>query len=250
MTYLQFHLIFTLPVIFYLKLTGPRVLARDMTKAAISLFVISMIAFLWTTPWDNYLIQQGIWGYGEGRVLGTLGYVPLEEYFFFVAQPLLTGFWLYRLIWKSKLIQPAAPSNRARYVGSFMMLILSLVGVALLQTTTGLYLALILVWACPMLLVQWLYGGHHLWRLRKLCAVAIAVPTIYLWGADRIALELGIWHISEQFTTGANLFGLPIEEALFFLVTNMLVVQGLVLMLHTWNVKALRQHTPVFYGQP
>ncbi len=248
MTYLQFHLIFTLPVIFYLKMTGPKVFARDMTKATISLVVIASIAFIWTTPWDNYLIQEGIWGYGQGRVLGTLGYVPVEEYFFFLAQPLLTGFWLYRLIWKSNLIQPASPSNRARYVGSAFMLLLSLTGVALLSVESARYLALILVWACPMLFVQWLYGGHHLWRLRKLCFVAVSLPTLYLWGADRIALHLGIWHISDQFTTGAHLFGLPFEEALFFLVTNMLVVQGLVLMLHTWNVKALRQEPAVFYG--
>lgn len=88
--------------------------------------------------------------------------------------------------------------------------------------------------------MQWAYGGHHLWRLRRVIAVAVAAPTLYLWIADRIALALSIWHISDQFTTGLALFGLPIEEALFFLVTNMLVVQGLVLALHLPRLDAAR----------
>ena len=240
MTYLQFHLVFTLPALFVLKMTGPKVLSRDLIKAGASLFTITLIAFVWTTPWDNYLVQQGVWGYGEGRVIGTWGYVPLEEYFFFIIQPLITGLWLYRLIWKNPASASIPPSNVARLVGSLLFLAFSLLGAFLLQYESSLYLALILVWACPMLLIQWVYGGHHLWRLRRVWFLAIAVPTLYLWVADRIALALGIWHISDVHTVGISLFGLPLEEALFFFVTNMLVVQGLILMLHTLKVKAVR----------
>ena len=64
---------------------------------------------------------------------------------------------------------------------------------------------------------------------RRTVALGVAVPTVYLWIIDRIALATGIWHISPTYTTGIALFGLPIEEALFFLVTNLFVVQGLVL---------------------
>ena len=240
MTYLQFHLVFTLPALFVLKMIGPKVLSRDLLKAGVSLFLITLIAFVWTTPWDNYLVQQGVWGYGEGRVLGTVGYVPVEEYFFFIIQPLLTGLWLYRLIWQRPASANIPPSQTARVIGSLVFLALSLLGVVLLQYESSLYLALILVWSGPMLLIQWLYGGHHLWRLRRIWFWAVAVPTVYLWIADRIALALGIWHISEVHTVGVNLFGLPLEEVLFFVVTNLLVVQGLMLMLHTWKVKAVR----------
>jgi len=31
-------------------------------------------------------------------VVGTIGYVPVEEYLFFLLQPILTGFWLYWLL--------------------------------------------------------------------------------------------------------------------------------------------------------
>ncbi|NNE35365.1 MAG: lycopene cyclase domain-containing protein, partial [Rhodothermales bacterium] len=168
--------------------------------------------------------------------LGTIGHVPIEEYAFFIIQPLLTGLWLYRLLWSGSAHTSALPSNRARIMGSILFLALSVAGLVLLQFERSLYLALILVWSCPLLLIQWLYGGHHLWRMRKTWFWATAVPTVYLWIADRIALHLGIWHISAEHTIGFTPLGLPIEEALFFAVTNLLVVQGLLLMLYTWRV--------------
>ncbi|MEM1041278.1 MAG: lycopene cyclase domain-containing protein [Bacteroidota bacterium] len=246
MTYLQFHFVFTLPAILALRMAGPRLERRDGFKATLSLALIALIAFAYTTPWDNYLVQTGVWGYGPGRVLATVGHVPIEEYMFFVLQPILTGFWLYHLIWGrlADRLGPepnTQPSAAARWTGTVGYLAGALVGAFLLAPEPTRYLALILVWACPVLAVQWAYGGHHLWRLRRLVFWAVAVPTLYLWVADRIALALGIWHISERFTTGIAPGGLPLEEALFFLVTNVLVVQGLVLMLHTWGVEAVRQ---------
>ena len=237
MTYMQFHLVFTLPAILALKMAGPRLVSRDQVKAAVSLLTIAVIAFVWTTPWDNYLVQRGVWGYEEGRVLGTVGYVPIEEYLFFIIQPVLTGLWLFFLLWRrNEGRTPGRPSPSARLVGALVFTTLGILGALLLRFESSTYLALILVWACPMLLLQWLYGGHHLWRLRRVWIVATLVPTIYLWIADRIALALGIWYISDTYTIGWAPFGLPVEEAIFFLVTNLLVVQGLLLMLHTWNV--------------
>ena len=50
--------------------------------------------------------------------------------------------------------------------------------------------------------------------------------TLYLWFADRTAIKLGIWTIAPETSFGLSFFGLPIEEAVFFLMTNLLVVQG------------------------
>lgn len=246
MTYLQFHFVFTLPALLVLKAVSPRVQSRDARKALLSLVTICVIAFVYTTPWDNYLVETGVWGYGPGRVLGTIGHVPIEEYLFFVLQPLLTGLWLYRLLWRRTASDHAhheALSSHARWFGTAVFVVVALASVPLLTPEPTRYLALILVWACPVLAVQWAYGGQHLWRLRHILFWAVAMPTLYLWGADRIALGLGIWHISDRFTTGLALGGLPIEEALFFVVTNMLVVQGLLLMLYTLGVEAV-QHRP------
>ena len=60
--------------------------------------------------------------------------------------------------------------------------------------------------------------------------LATVVPvSLYLWVADRVAIGLGIWDITDATRTGLELFGLPVEEALFFVVTNLLVAQGLVM---------------------
>ncbi len=59
-----------------------------------------LVALAYTTPWDNYLVATGVWYYDPARVWNiVLGYVPLEEYLFFVLQVTLTGLitlWLIR----------------------------------------------------------------------------------------------------------------------------------------------------------
>jgi 15-cis-phytoene synthase/lycopene beta-cyclase len=58
-------------------------------------------------------------------------------------------------------------------------------------------------------------------------AVPILLPTLYLWVVDTLALKRGTWVISNGTKFGVHLWdGLEIEEALFFLVTNMLIVFG------------------------
>jgi hypothetical protein len=44
--------------------------------------------------------------------------------------------------------------------------------------------------------------------------------------------------ISDRYTTGLGLPGLPVEEMTFFLTTNLFVVQGLVLL--PWVVRRWR----------
>ena len=58
--------------------------------------------------------------------------------------------------------------------------------------------------------------------------LAIILPTLYLWVVDTIALHRGTWNISTGTKMGREIWpGLDIEEAVFFLVTNALVVFGL-----------------------
>jgi lycopene cyclase domain-containing protein len=80
-----------------------------------------------------------------------------------------------------------------------------------------------------VLALQWAVGAPQLWARRRLVALGTLVPATYLCVADRIAIEYGIWVLSEQYTTGLTVAGLPVEEATFFVVTNLFVVQGLVL---------------------
>lgn len=66
---------------------------RDKIRARwwrIATVLTVLIALLYTTPWDNYLVATGVWYYDPARVWNIiLGYVPLEEYLFFILQPVL-----------------------------------------------------------------------------------------------------------------------------------------------------------------
>lgn len=114
---------------------------------------------------------------------------------------------------------------------------------AALATYTG----LILIWAMPFLLLLWYAKAQSTHFLRRKInmeyrslayqfilglplsntAAPILLPTLYLWIVDTLALRRGTWVINHGTKLGVHLWeGLEIEEALFFLVTNMLIVFG------------------------
>lgn len=166
-----------------------------------------------------------MWWYGDG-ILFRVWYAPIEEYAFIALQPLLTAAWLYRTDLDAVTDDnPLAP----RVLGTLGLLAAAVAGLALLTRGWGYYLGAIVAWAAPVLALQWAVGGGVLWRERRLVAVAVGVPTTYLCLADRLAIGRGIWTISPDHTTGLAIAGLPVEEATFFLVTNLMLVQGLVL---------------------
>ena len=99
MTYILFLILFIcLPLIALIRLHFVWRTLRRLDLLA--LVVIVLIAVVYTTPWDNYLVASGVWYYNPSLVVNLLiGYVPIEEYAFFVLQTLLTGLftlWLWR----------------------------------------------------------------------------------------------------------------------------------------------------------
>ncbi|KAJ3250281.1 hypothetical protein HK104_007477, partial [Borealophlyctis nickersoniae] len=73
----------------------------------------------------------------------------------------------------------------------------------------------------------WWMAGMYIWRNRGKVGVAVLVPTAYLWWVDHVALAAGVWRIDEGTSTGWMVTRfLPVEEAVFFLVTNCMVVFG------------------------
>lgn len=240
MTYLQFHLVFILPPLLLLALTSRQHVRRLGPRAVPALLGVLVIALVYTTPWDSELIRRGVWGYGPERVIGTIGLIPIEEYMFFILQPLLAGLWFYRLMpAPAGLADAPAPSAAFRWGGTAVYAALALLGVLLLQRREGTYMGMILAWAAPVLAAQWALSAAKIAAAPRAFFIGIAVPTLYLWFADAIAIRLGIWHISETQTLGFKLGWLPLEEATFFLATTLLCVQGLMLFLFP-----LRQTAP------
>ncbi|MCS7248833.1 MAG: lycopene cyclase domain-containing protein [Anaerolineales bacterium] len=194
-----------------------------------------IIAVIYTTPWDNYLVANGVWFYNPALVSGILlGYVPLEEYLFFVLETLLAGLWWWFLA--RRLPEPSnfRPSRRGRWIAFGVLLGAWALSAYLLfaggQRWT--YLSIILFWALPAMFPQFLIGADILWHYRRLAGLGILVPGAYLSAMDIVALSASTWSISPQHTTGLLLFGiLPVEEVLFFFITNVLIIFGMTLML-------------------
>jgi lycopene cyclase domain-containing protein len=200
------------------------------------------IAVLYTTPWDNYLVATRVWWYDPELVIGvTLGWVPLEEYAFFVLQTLLVGFWVLHLIrhfWDERRgmspIEEGALIRPLRVVTTALVFCIWIIAAAVLVTSwaPGTYLALQLLWALPPIGLQLAYGADILWRHWQVVVFAIVPFTLYLSFADTLAIRSGTWTINPEQSVGLLLPGsLPVEEFLFFLLTNTLVVFGITLVL-------------------
>jgi len=246
MTYFGFLFLFLLlPILLLLILAWvdrrrgrrrPSALRAFPTGSAILLLV--GVALLYTTPWDNYLVATGVWWYDPARVTGlTIGWVPIEEYTFFVLEPILVGLWLLWLarrgVWVTAVFKPQ-PHIRRRAVFGFGLLWLISLWVLLSGWQPGTYLALTLVWALPAFLIQFAFGADILWHYRRLALWTIVPMTLYLSLADALAIDSGIWTINPAQSLNYFIGGvLPVEEALFFLITVSLVFCGVLLL---WSV--------------
>ena len=237
MTYWKFHLFLMLPAIAVLLYLVGRTKV-PVFRGVISGFVVMAIAaLLYTAPWDNYLISRHVWSYDPDHVTMSMriGYVPLEEYCFFILQPILTGLYLLYFANLDRAtiaawLPPAPRIGQPRFVGGLLALLATAVGLVLFFFSGhGTYFGLILMWAGPVIAFHWFYGGDSLWKIRKIFLSSLILATFYLCVIDRIAIEWKIWTISPVYSTGWTILGLPLEEATFFVVTNLLVIQGLLL---------------------
>ncbi len=195
-----------------------------------------LLALVYTTPWDNYLVATRVWWYDPSLVTGiTLGYVPIEEYTFFVVQPIFTGLWLFFWMRRQRPLpggQWQNPALRRGAVAVSGILFMAMVAILIGGWQPGNYLALELSWALLPLMVQFAFGADILWRQRRLLAISIIPVTLFLAGADALAINSGTWTINPEKSLQWYLGGvLPIEEFVFFLVTNLMLVFGMVLAL-------------------
>ena len=100
MSYGQFLLIFLVVPIVVLGI----LLRRHLTLGYLRVVgIMALVAFVYATPWDNLIVAQGVWTYDPNRVAGIiLGWVPLEEYLFFLLQPVLSGLIVLALLTRAR----------------------------------------------------------------------------------------------------------------------------------------------------
>jgi len=97
MTYWGYHLIFTIPLLAVLFWVHRKRL--ENAHLVVTLIILAIV-MIFTTPWDNFAVWLGIWGFGENVSLGTpfanmaentpfIGHIPFEEMAFFVIESLM-----------------------------------------------------------------------------------------------------------------------------------------------------------------
>lgn len=184
------------------------------------------------------MIRAGIWSYPSDAVLGPkLFDIPLEEMFFFIIQTYNTT--LLYLLFSKPTFHPTYlryekkgdPWKYYKLAGQGVMALALKRGLGLVrEEKEGMYLGLILIWAVPFLLLLWSLAYQFIIGLPWTNTVLpIVLPTLYLWIVDTLALRRGTWVIESATKLGMHLWPhLEIEEAVFFLLTNTLIVFGLI----------------------
>ena len=216
---------------------------RNGRAVWIAIGIHILLAVIYTTPWDNYLVATGVWYYNPDLVTGlVIGYVPIEEYTFFLVETILSGLWWWFLARRivplpmklAGVSENFQPHKKLVYLITGLLVSLWLIFTYLFffGEARWTYLSITLFWALPAILPQLLFGADILWYYRKLVALGILVPGTYLSLTDIVALQETTWSISTSQTTAILFFGiLPLEEVVFFFITNVLIIFGMTLLL-------------------
>ena len=103
-TYLQFHFIWLLPLIFVMLYAIRNAFYPNATRldwyakhAFAGTVALVLMACIYTTPWDNFLVWRHVWGYSKRNegfgssvtVWSYMAYVPMEEYAYFILETIL-----------------------------------------------------------------------------------------------------------------------------------------------------------------
>src|SRR3569833_962981 len=227
------HLKFTIPAAVVLTGLAYPLLSRVHVYQITSLV---LLAFFTTLPWDSYLIRHNVWTYpGEALVGPRLLGVPIEELFLVTIQTYITS--LLYILANKPLLHAQNLCRRSpgllRWAHALVEILFAagtVAGACLTWSVgRGTYLGVILVWACPCAGLAWSLGGRFMLSLPLTSTlVPILTPTFFLWAVDEAALGRGAWSITPGTKLGVCLRGeLEIEEAVYFLLTNILLVFGL-----------------------
>lgn len=245
LTYSGVHIRYTVPIAILLLY-----FARPLFKSAdkITLIFLLTCALFYTTPWDNHIISHGAWSYPAGRATSApIGFIPLEEYAFFIIQTAITGIFVL-LVTKhlpASSSQKRNPSFLVKNVPLLLAVAATLWGwTSAIPATKTFYLGSILWWVMPVLCFQWWLAGPYIWRNLWHATIAIAIPTLYLCWVDHVALGEEVWTISHGTSMGWMVTrNLPFEEALFFFLTNCMVVFGTLTAQRTHSVAVKRKNS-------
>jgi lycopene cyclase domain-containing protein len=234
MTYARFHLGFTVPWVVWSLIMNWNSWAELGTIRAALLTLVIVYAF--TSPWDNWAVKRGIWGFPEGRFSFRIAHLPVEEYAFFGLQTLM-------VIGLMLALQPhlpvAAPEWRRwpAWTPPIVLGAWALSGWRLWRwpgrQKQFAYAFHLLFWTLPVIALQWCIAADLLAARWPLITVATTIIGAYLSCADVLAVRWNLWFFDEGQISGGRVLGLPWEEIAFFFITSLLVAQSFVMFTPT-----------------
>jgi len=237
MTYFRFHLIFNLPPLAILALLNAQFVTSWADAAAFGWVLLAVVVF--TTPWDNYAAKWGIWGFPREKYSFRLGYLPIEEYVFFVLQSLNIMLAIRALFH----FFPDWLTGQETIVDSWTLLCLGVSVIPwavivwqlrLMRAKRGpsVNYAIHLIWFLPIVYAQWIMAPPLFIGHATLMSLMTATFGVYYSFADLVAVRAGTWHFDQKQITGFKLLRvLPWEEVAFFYLTTLLVAQSYLLLL-------------------
>jgi lycopene cyclase domain-containing protein len=236
-TYLRFHLLFNLPLLALLIALNWGVGWSMGESLAAGLVLLAVMIF--TTPWDNLAAKWGIWGFPREKYLVRVGYLPVEEYAFFVLQSInvmlaVTAFFRHVPDWQTGEDAPLTAWTLVWLGVSIIPWLFVLVQLRWLRRKVGprVNYANHLAWFLPVIYAQWIIAPWLLWHHLAMLMALTAGFGIYYTVADLFAVRGGTWFFDEAQITGWKLGGLlPWEEIAFFVLTSLLVAQSFLLLL-------------------
>jgi lycopene beta-cyclase len=117
-TYFGFLAIFLVPPIIVLLIALRHSLRREHWLA---LGALSLIALVYTSPWDNYLVIREVWTFDRDKIANLFIWrVPLEEYLFYILQVLMTGLftiWLMKVSGVRSQVSGSSPAGARQHDG-------------------------------------------------------------------------------------------------------------------------------------
>jgi putative membrane protein len=235
-TYWGFHLRFNLPVLLLLAVVAPE---RTWHPQALGVLAgLLVVVMVFTSPWDNWAARCGIWGFAEGKYWRKVGYLPVEEYAFFIIQSLEA------VLLAAVALTLLGPFHTPDHPWSGSLQAVVLAAGALLWAGIGWwgrgigrdssahYAWHLFYWFIPVIAAQWVIGWPILVERWPVLLLVTLVLGTYLSVADWVAIRHGIWYFDKRQTTGWNIgSSMPWEEAAFFYLTSLLVAQSYLVLL-------------------
>ena len=205
---------------------------KHLTPAYLAInLAVGLGSIAYTSRWDSWLIENGIWWFDPSRSSGiNFGVFPIEEAGFYVLIIALGGLWTHLVFTRVAAPLGAAPRRPLlRWGAAAALLALWLVDLAFVTSFSESYPRATFASQCllitlPALALQLAICGDFLWHRRRQVALCVLVPGTYLsLVAGTFTFGTDLWVVTPAFTFG-KLFGMiPAEMPFFYMLASALI---------------------------